>query len=41
VIPSKNAVVVRLGHKRSEEYVQQVYPKDIFLYLQTAFDLLE
>lgn len=39
VIPSKNAVVVRLGHKRSKTYTNY-HPDDTFLYLETAKELL-
>lgn len=39
VIPSLKAVVVRLGNKRSKEYVNDV-PKDILTYLDAAFDML-
>jgi len=39
IIPSLNAVVVRLGAERSKEYVNFA-PKDIFTYLDTAFDLI-
>lgn len=41
VIPSKNAVVVRLGHKRSDKYVNEVFPADIFLYLDASFEILD
>jgi CubicO group peptidase (beta-lactamase class C family) len=39
VIPEKNAVVVRLGHKRSEVY-SGVVPTDVFLFLDAALGLL-
>jgi CubicO group peptidase (beta-lactamase class C family) len=39
VIPSLNAVVVRLGNERSKEYVNNV-PKDILTYLDAAFEML-
>jgi len=39
VIPELKAVVVRLGHERSQNYVGQ-YPKDIFQYLDVAFEIL-
>lgn len=39
VIPEKNAVVVRLGHKRSSEY-QGDHPQDVFDYLDGAFSIL-
>ncbi len=38
-IPGKNAVVVRLGHKRSDELVGSVR-KDMFAYLEAAFQVL-
>lgn len=40
VIPEKNAVVVRLGHKRSNELIGP-NRKDIFVYLEAAFQILE
>lgn len=40
VIPEYEAVVVRLGHLRSEEYKDH-HPKDVFIYLDTAFDMLD
>jgi len=39
IIPSLNAVVVRLGAERSKEYVHYA-PKDIFTYLDTAFTMV-
>ncbi len=39
-IPEKNAVVVRLGHKRSKEYKNH-HPLDTYLYLETAKQVLE
>lgn len=39
-IPEENAVVVRLGHKRSKEYINH-HPADSYLYLQTAKTLLQ
>lgn len=39
-IPEKNAVVVRLGHKRSKEYINH-HPSDTYLYLETAKKLLD
>lgn len=39
VIPEKNAVVVRLGHKRSSEYAGN-HPKDVIDYLDGAFSIL-
>jgi len=39
VIPNENAVVVRLGHKRSTEYTNY-HPNDTYLYLETAKTLL-
>lgn len=40
VIPEENAVVVRLGHKRSSEYKNH-HPLDTYLYLETAKKLLD
>lgn len=39
-IPEKNAVVVRLGHKRSEELIGP-NRKDIYVYLEAAFQVLK
>jgi CubicO group peptidase (beta-lactamase class C family) len=39
-IREKNAVVVRLGHDRSGEYVGR-HPKDVYLYLDAAFEILD
>lgn len=39
-IKEKNAVVVRLGHKRSEELIGP-NRKDIYVYLDAAFEMLE
>ena len=39
-IPDKNAVVVRLGHKRSTEYIGH-HPKDVYDYLDASFLLLD
>ncbi len=39
-IPDKNAIVVRLGHKRSKEYIGS-HPKDVYDYLDAAFLLLQ
>jgi CubicO group peptidase (beta-lactamase class C family) len=39
-IPSKNAVVVRLGHERDKEYVGN-YTKDVADYLEAAFYILD
>ena len=39
IIPSLNTVVVRLGTARSEERVNNL-PKDIFTYLDTAFEMV-
>ena len=39
-IPEKNAVVVRLGHKRSNEKMNH-HPVDSYLYLATAKKLLD
>ena len=40
VIPEKNMVVVRLGHKRSDVKTAGNYPEDIDLWLDTAFEVL-
>ncbi len=40
VIPEKNAVVVRLGHKRSDVLIGP-NRKDIYVYLEAAFQILE
>lgn len=40
VIPEKNAVVVRLGHKRSDTYTDQHYPDDINTWLDAAMEIL-
>lgn len=42
VIPDKNAVVVRLGHKRSDKrtYSSEM-PDDIYLYLDAAMEILD
>lgn len=39
VIPSKNAVVVRLGHERDKEYIGN-YTKDVPDYLEAAYYIL-
>ncbi len=39
-IREKNAVVVRLGHDRSNEYVGR-HPEDVYLYLDAAFEILD
>ena len=39
-IPSKNAVVVRLGHKRSREYVKEL-TTDIIQYMEIAEKILQ
>ena len=39
-IREKNAVVVRLGHDRSSEYIGR-HPKDVYLYLDAAFKILD
>lgn len=39
IIPSLNAVVVRLGEKRSHEYRQHA-PTDVFIYLDEAFRMI-
>ena len=40
VIPALNAVVVRLGHKRSDNRTDQHYPDDINIWLGTAIDMI-
>lgn len=40
VIPEKNAVVVRLGHKRSDTRTAQHYPDDIVTWLDAALEIL-
>ena len=41
-LPEKNAVIVRLGHKRSDTYTaDQHYPDDINTWLDAAMDLLQ
>lgn len=39
VIPEKNAVVVRLGNKRSSDYIGD-HPRDVYEYLDAAFNIL-
>ncbi len=41
IIPDKNAVVVRLGHKRSDTRTGQHYPDDINTWLDAALDIME
>ncbi|MDR0573517.1 MAG: CapA family protein [Tannerella sp.] len=42
VVPEKNAVVVRLGHKRSDTYTEkQHYPADIDTWLDAAIEILD
>lgn len=41
VIPERNAVVVRLGHKRSDAYTEQHYPADINIWLDAAMEILD
>ncbi len=40
-IPDKNAVIVRLGKKRSDTYNSQHYPDDIDVWLAAGLDILE
>jgi len=41
-IPGKNAVVVRLGHKRSESRtIMPEMPNDVYLYLEAAMEILD
>jgi CubicO group peptidase (beta-lactamase class C family) len=39
-IRERNAVVVRLGHDRSNEYIGR-HPEDVYLYLDAAFEILD
>ncbi len=41
IIPDKNAVVVRLGHKRDKEKGAYFAPKDAFTYVDVALEILE
>lgn len=41
VIPEKNAVVVRLGHKRGDGYTEQHYPDDINTWLGAAIEMID
>lgn len=41
IIPDLNAVVVRLGHKRSETRTPQHYPDDIDTWLGTAIEMIQ
>ncbi len=41
VIPAKNMVVVRLGHKRSETKTAGNYPEDVDVWLDTAFEIID
>lgn len=40
IIPEKNAIVVRLGHKRSDEKINHT-PTDVFIWLDTALEILD
>lgn len=40
VLRDKNAIVVRLGHKRPKTKVPEGYPTDVKLYLDAAFSIL-
>ena len=40
IIPEKQAVVVRLGHERDQQYINN-HPKDVYLYLDAAYSILE
>ena len=40
-IPERNAVIVRLGHQRSETRTTQRYPDDIDIWLETGFAIME
>ncbi len=40
ILPHKNAVVVRLGHERDPEYLNN-HPKDVYLYLDAALSMLQ
>lgn len=39
ILEDKDAVVVRLGHKRDQEYLNN-HPKDVYFYLDAAYSLL-
>ena len=41
IIPELNAVVVRLGHKRSEARSEQHYPDDIDTWLGAAVEMMQ
>ena len=41
VLQDQNAVVVRLGHKRSKERTEQFYPADIDIWLDSAYEILD
>jgi CubicO group peptidase (beta-lactamase class C family) len=42
IIPEKNAIVVRLGHKRSDKKNGNLpYPADVDIWLDAAFDMLD
>ncbi|OJJ23858.1 serine hydrolase [marine bacterium AO1-C] len=41
IIPKKNAVVVRLGHTRDTQYGDFHAPKDVYAYLDAAFEILD
>jgi len=41
IIPKKNAVVVRLGHTRDPQYGDYQAPKDVYTYLDAAFEVLD
>jgi hypothetical protein len=40
VVPEKNAVIVRLGHKRSKSYINN-HPADAAAYLEEGLKLLK
>ena len=40
VIPEKNMVVVRLGHKRSDVKTKDNYPEDIDVWIDTALEII-
>lgn len=41
VLPDKNAVIVRLGHKRSDTRTSQHYPDDIDTWLGAALEIID
>lgn len=41
VLPEQNAVIVRLGEKRSETRTAQHYPDDIDIWLEAGLSIIE